>query len=310
LPHPFDSAARQAGYRYKLSILQAEFSLTQIWNKSFHGRYFFEEVIRENIDLGRPEQMQLIFQRRIPKRSVKEGRFRTRIVNEGVIPSVHVYYKHTHLKQYHKQVENRHGLRTETTINDTYDFGVGRLLRNLPRLRQIGFAANRRLLEVETLSHDCQIGAAAFSALQQPTDIDGQHASALRFGDLRVQALLGVLLLLSLHIEGFRNRQLRPLLAQYLGIKQSDITPGRISYDLRRLRLHGLITRIAGTHRYELTKTGLRTALLYSRTYQRVLRPALSILHDPRTKASHQIAREMHHLEMHLDQYIDHQMAA
>jgi len=103
LPHPFAPADRQAGYRYALSILQAEFSLTQIWQRALYGRYFFEEVIRENIDLGRPEQMQLIFGRKLQKRTIANGRFRTRIITQGVIPSRHVYYKNTHIKQYHKQ---------------------------------------------------------------------------------------------------------------------------------------------------------------------------------------------------------------
>lgn len=103
LPHPFAPCDRQAGYRYALSVLQAEFSLTQIWEKAVYGRYFFEEVIRENIDLGRPEQVQLIFGRKLQKKTVASGRFRTRIITQGVIPSLHVYYKNTHLKQYHKQ---------------------------------------------------------------------------------------------------------------------------------------------------------------------------------------------------------------
>jgi hypothetical protein len=223
---------------------------------------------------------------------------------------MHVYYKNTHLKQYHKQQGSRHGLRTETTINNTYDFGVGRLLRNLPQLREIGFAANRRLLEVETLSHDCQVGAAAFEAMQQPVEVGGQHGAALRFGDARVQALLTVLVMMSLQVEGFRNRQLRPLLAQYLGLKESDITTGRMSYDLRRLRLHGLIERIEGTHRYLPTQAGLRTALFYSRVYARVLRPGLSILHDERTAQTHPIASRMRRLETELDDYILEQIAA
>ena len=56
-----------AGYRYDVSILQAEFSLTQVLDRPFTGRVFFEEVIRENLDLGRPDQVQLIFDRRITK---------------------------------------------------------------------------------------------------------------------------------------------------------------------------------------------------------------------------------------------------
>ena len=102
LPHPYPATERKAGFRYRLSVLQAEFSLTQIWDRPRHGREFFEEVIRENIDLGRPETVQLIFARKMRRSTVAGGRCRTRIVTQGVIPSLHVYYKNTHLKQYHK----------------------------------------------------------------------------------------------------------------------------------------------------------------------------------------------------------------
>jgi len=54
LPHPFTAAHRKAGYRYHLSILQAEFALTQVLDRPATGRGFFEEVIRENLDIGRP----------------------------------------------------------------------------------------------------------------------------------------------------------------------------------------------------------------------------------------------------------------
>ena len=69
LPHPYIPQDRQAGYRYDLSILQAEFSLTQILDRPLSGRIFFEEIIRENLDLGRPDQVQLIFNRRVTKRT-------------------------------------------------------------------------------------------------------------------------------------------------------------------------------------------------------------------------------------------------
>jgi hypothetical protein len=298
LPHPFTPKERTAGYRYELSILQAEFSLTQVWERGVHGREFFEEVIRENIDLGRPEQIQLIFGRKLRRQTVDEGRCRTRIIQEGVQPSLHVYYKNTHIKQYHKEGQ---ALRTETTINNTYDFGVGRLLKNLPRLRQIGFGANRRVLEIEKVSHDSQIGAEVFEKMQQPAEVDGQHASALRFGDPRVQALLGVLLMLSLQPNGVRNRELRPLLAQYLGIAEQEITQGKMTYDLRRLRLHGIIERISGTHGYRLTTAGLKTALFYSRVYARVLRPGLSALHDQPSTPSH-IQQTLTKLQHQLDE--------
>ena len=307
LPHPYSAQDRKAGYRYDLSVLQAEFSLTQVWDRATHGRCFFEEVIRENIDLGRPEQVQLIFARKMQRKTATDGRCRTRIITEGVVPSLHVYYKNTHLKQYHK--EGR-GLRTETTINNTYEFGVGRRLKNLPALRQIGLDANRRVLQVEQLTHDCHIGAQAFDQLQKPAEVDGQHVSALPFGQERVQALLTVLVLFCLQPEGFRNRQLRPLLAQLLGLSESQISPGRMSYDLRRLRLHRLIERVPKTQRYRLTAFGLKTALFYSRTYQRLLRRGLSELHDPRLSESSTLAIDFAKFQKALDAYIAEKLAA
>ena len=117
-------------------------------------------------------------------------------------------------------------MRTETTINNTYDFQVGRRLKNLPRLRHIGFGANRRVLEVEKVSHDSQVGAKVFEKMQKPLEVDGQHASALRFGDPGVQALLSVLLLFALQPAGVRNRQLRPLsCAVSWGCSEQDSSP-------------------------------------------------------------------------------------
>jgi hypothetical protein len=97
--------------------------LTQVLDRPVHGRLFFEQVIRENLDLGRPDDVRLIFNRKITRRT--PGSFRTRIVTHDVTPSLNVYYKNTRIKQYHK--ENR-ALRTETTINNTYDFGTGKRL--------------------------------------------------------------------------------------------------------------------------------------------------------------------------------------
>ena len=272
LPHPFTAGDRAAGIRYDLSILQAEFSLTQVLDRPVTGRIFFEEVIRENLDIGRPDQVQLIFERRILRKgpNATPGRFRTRVITEGVYPSLHVDYKATRVKQYHK--EGR-ALRTETTINNTNDFEIGKRLHNLPALREVGFRANRRLLDVQRISHDCSIGEDGFHALQRPRVVGDQRASALRFGDERVQTLLHALVLFRLLPNGFSNRDLRERLEPLRG---RTTTPGAVTYDLRRLRLRGLIRRIPRTHRYEVTEQGLRHALFLTRSYDRLLRPALA----------------------------------
>jgi hypothetical protein len=108
------------------------------------------------------------------------------------------------------------------------------------------------------------IGEAAFQDLQKPVVIADQRAAALRFADPRVQGLLHILLLFLLVQGTFRNKDLREHIASLLGIKTSQLTPGRITYDLRRLRLHGLIERIPKTHRYRITTKRLRTAIFYA----------------------------------------------
>ncbi len=280
LPHPFTPADRRAGYRYDLSVLQAEFSLTQVLDRPLSGRVFFEDVIRENLDIGRPDQVSVVFDRRVVRRGrhPTPGRFRTRIITEGVTPSLHVYYRRSKLKQYHK--EGR-ALRTEMTVNDTRDFGIGKRLENLPALGKVGFTVNRRLLRVQRTSHDPWHGEDAFAAVTSPAVVDGQRAPALRFADPRVHGLLATLVVFRLLPNGFANRDLREHLAPLLGLAPSSLTQGKMTYDLRRLRLHGLIERMPGTHRYLVTDFGFHAAIVLRRAHDRLLRPALAAARTP-----------------------------
>src|SRR5205814_1057807 len=119
-------------------------------------------------------------------------------------------------------------------------------------------------------------GEDAFEKVVRPIEVAGQRASALRFGDAHVQALLSVLVLFSFQLRGFTNQEMRSLLAQLLGLDPANYPIGRMTYDLRRLRLHGIIERIPHSHRYQLTPGGLRIALFFSRIYARLLRPKLA----------------------------------
>ena len=280
LPDPFTAQDHAAGFNPRLSILQAEFSRTQVFDRPLSGRHFFEEVIRENIDLGRPSKVGLIFQRRITKRT--PGTFSSRVITQGVIPSLHVSYKSTKIKQYFKE---ERALRTETTINNSHDFGIGRLLNNLPDLRAIGFAANRRVLEVETISQDCTLAEGMFDQVTKPQYVDEQRVAALRFDDERVMALMQGLCLFLCIPQGFRNATLRYWMAQALGVDAHQYSPGRMTYDLRRLRLHRLIARIPHSHRYRVTGLGIRIALFFTKVHSRILRPGLSQLFDGCPKA-------------------------
>lgn len=281
LPSPYSPADQAAGYRYDISVLQAEFSLTQVLDRPLSGRIFFDQVIHDNLGIGRPGQVGLIFGRRVIRKGPRAtpGRFRTRVITADVTPSLHVDYKNSKIKQYHKLGK---AIRTETTINETRDFGIGKRLTNLPALRQIGFSANRRLLGAQKISHDPIAGAAALAQVTDPVITEtGTRVAGLRLTDPRAVSLLAVLCVFRLLPNGFTNADLRRHLAPLLGKDPGHMTSGQITYDLRRLRLHGLIERIPHTFRYRVTRTGLRSATFLTRVHDRVLRTGLAEITDP-----------------------------
>jgi len=280
LPSPFTGADRAAGYSYDISVLQAEFSLTQMLDRPVSGRLFFEQVIRDNLDIGRPDQVSIVFDRHLRRRGRRPtpGRFRTRVITAGVTPSLHVDYKHATIKQYHKEGQ---ALRTETTINDTRDFDIGKRLVNLPALREIGFHANRRLLGVQRLDHDPITGTRDLHTLTDPvTTKTGTRVPGLRLGQQRSHALLSALLTFRLQPGGFANRDLRAITAELRGLPPELVSAGQMTYDLRRLRSHGLIEKIAHTNRYQVTNHGLHTAMFLTRVHDRLLPTGLAHLSD------------------------------
>ena len=279
LPWPLTPADRLAGYQHRLSIWQLEVSRTQVFDQPIQGRHFFEAVIRDNLDLGRPDRVSLLFPTRLTRRTPPPTYgYRTRVITAGVAPSLHVEYKHSHVKQYFKE---ERALRTETTINDPTDFQSRKALETLPQLRATGAQINQQLLTVERLSHDCSLDQDALAQLQSPRRHGTQRIPALRFGDPRVLALLQALCRFAHLPAGFRNRDLRPHVAALLGRDLTSYSRGAMTYDLRRLRLLGLIERLPQTHRYTLTSFGLRVAFFCSKVHLRILRPGSAALVDP-----------------------------
>ena len=201
------------------------------------------------------------------------------MLTDGVVPTLHIDYKHSEIKQYHKEGK---ALRTETTINDTRDFGIGKRLENLPALRAAGFTATRRLLDVQKISHDPADCHDAIRQVCQPlTTEDGTRVAGMRLGDPRAHALLAALCVFRLLPRGFANRDLPPIMAQLLGVPAESIIPGKMTYDLRGLRIHGLIERVPGTFRYQVTDAGLARALFLTRLHDKFLRTGLATLTGP-----------------------------
>jgi len=275
LPSPFTPRDLDAGYVYDLAFRQLEVSDTVIFDRPQAGRAWFEGVIRDHLDVGRPDQVALIFQRRINRQT--PGSFRTRVITRGVVPILTCYYKSSRLKQYFK--EGR-GLRTELVFSDTRDFGIGRRVcaKNWNALRAVGESVNRRLCDAEAQDAMPAPDVVTFQRVTRPSRTsDGLYAPGLRFGDPRVVAVLASLVGFCNLIEGFTNRQLVIRTSQFLG---TPYTARQATYDLRRLKRKGLIRRLRKKHRYELTSVGRGAAVLFTKTYGRVLTPGLALL-DP-----------------------------
>jgi hypothetical protein len=273
IPVPLTRADRAAGYWWELSVRQVEVSRTLVFDDPRRARGFFESLVADNIGIGRPHEVAAVFARRVSKRT--PGIFRTRIFDRGSEVQLEFRYKHSRVKQYLK--EGR-ALRIETVINKPSDVGVRARLEHLPELVAKGRDVNRRLLEIERAGQGCAIGSALFERIHQPHIREGQRTGALRFGDPRAMALTGALCCFVHAIAGFTNHSLRGLVAGLLG---RDYTSNQMTYDLRRLRLHGLIERLPHTNRFVLTPDGTRVALFYTKVHGRLLRPLIAVADKP-----------------------------
>jgi hypothetical protein len=273
LPLPLGPADRSSGYWWELSMRQVEVSKTMVFDCPRNGRAFFEALVADNLDLGRPEQVELIFGRRILPST--PGVFATRVVTRGVDITINVGYKHSRTKEYFK--EGR-ALRIETVVNDPTDLGVLRRLAHLPELQAKARDVNRRLLDHEHVGQGCVLASPAFERIARPSITDGRRAPALRFGDPRVQALAGALAVTAHLIGGFTNRSLPGVVA---GLLDQPYSQASCCYDLRRLRLKGLIVRLPHSNTYVLTDDGQRFAIFYTKVHNRLLRPLMAANQPP-----------------------------
>jgi len=146
----------------------------------------------------------------------------------------------------------------------------------------------------------CAMETALLARISQPSLQEGQRTGALRFGDPRVMALAGALCILLNTVVGFTNRSLR---AQVSGLLGGAYSSAQMTYDLRRLRLKGLIRRIERSNRYVLTPDGIRVAVFYTKLHNRLLGPLLAADRPP---APPQLRQALRLIDHQVDHYVQH----
>jgi hypothetical protein len=296
LPLPLSARDRDAGYWWDISMRQVETAKTIVFTAPRHARTFFEALAADNLDIGRPDNMEIIFDRQI--RSNTRGVFRTAIDrdNHGVV--VNAFYRHCRIKYY---LKDHRALRIETVVNDTYDFNILRRLEHFDDLIAKTRDVNRRLLDTMRVGQGCVLASPAIERIAQSTlDDGGRRAPALRFGDPRVMALAGALCLSLFAVTGITNKSLRACVARLLGTSYST---SQMTYDLRRLRFKGLIQRIEHTHTYTLTPEGQRLAIFYTKLNNRLLQPLLAA-DQPQAPAG--LRQALATIDHHVQDYIAH----
>jgi hypothetical protein len=293
IPTPLSTDDRAAGYWWELSMRQVEISRTLVLDDPRRARSFFEALVQDNIGIGRPEEVSLVFARRVYKNTREP--FGTRIFSAGTEVRIDFRYKHSRVKQY---LKDGRALRVEAVINKPSDLGVLARIQHLPELIDKARAVNQRVLMIEQAGQSCAIGSALFERIHQPYNRERQRTGALRFGDTRAIALAGALCCVLPAVTGFTNKSLRGLVAGLLG---QDYSMSKMSYDLRRLRLHGLIKRLPHSNTYHLTSEGIRVAVFYTKLQNRLLRPLLNADKPP---ARTEIRRALATLETAVNQYI------
>jgi hypothetical protein len=297
LPGPFTDTDRQAGYWWQVSMRQVEVSRTIVFTQPRHARAFMEALVADNLDIGRPERVELLF-RRDPRGAKAGGTFKTAITRHTTGVTINAHYKNSRIKQY---LKDGRALRIETVVNDANDLGCQRRLHNLDQLTARARACNRRLLDAERVGQGCVLASPVFERIAHPTvTADGRRAPAMRFGNPRVQALAGALCHSLVAVTGITNKSLRALMTGLLDT--STYTPNQASYDLTRLRLNGLIHRIPRRNVYTLTPAGLRFAIIYSKVHDRILRPLLAA---DQPQGPRPLRAALHTIDQHIQQRFD-----
>ena len=276
MPDPLTVDDRRAGFDWSFSIAQLEVSDTAVFDQPRRARAWFEAAIAGHLDVGRPERVSLVVNRKVVNRGKNKtpGRFATEVITRDVAPQLQIHYKSSKAKAYLK--EGR-ALRVETTVNNAQDFALHKTLNadNWRALRRLGAATNARFLAAIGEGMGGLPDAATLESVVLPSVHDGQRAPGLRFGEPRVMALLASVAAFAHVMGGLTNKSLR---AQMVALWKPVYTSAQASYDLRRLRLKGFIERVEGTQTYRVTSHGLRIAAFFTQLAARVVVPALTDL--------------------------------
>jgi hypothetical protein len=297
LPLPFTTKDRDAGYWWETSMRQIEISRTIVFDAPRHARGFFEALVADNLDLGRPHNACDHLQPSHPsghsghlpdrdRPSRQRWGDRQRVLQ--TLPDQAVPRK----------TAARCASRPSSTVPVTWAAKPAYPTSTSSRPKAVPATSGSCMLK--RVGQGCVLASPAFERIAHPTvDATGRRTPVLRFGDPRVMALTGALCQTLLAATGFTNKNL----VLITGLLGNDYRPGQMTYDLHRLRLAELIRRIPHTDRYQLTPEGIRIAVFYTKIHNRMLVP-LTAANQPQTPP--ELRTALATITRHVDAYATH----
>jgi hypothetical protein len=280
LPDPLTRDERAAGYPLRFSTYQAEFSHNVIFKQTQVLNRVYEALLRDHLHLGRPDMLKVIFDRQIRRNTPSV--YATRILRQGVVSCLKIFYKHSWLKQYNK---GGRVLRTEICINNPMDFMIKKSLVHLGYLGRVAYHAITRFEKAQAVALATALERSTLERLVTPSTNGGQRVPGIRVGAPRAMRMLAALGCAGLTFKAFSNAEFRTVLIDQLGAPAEEVTPGHVGYELRKLRGKRLIRKVGGRNRYTVTDLGYRTALYLTKLHDRLLGPALDSLNSAQRNA-------------------------
>lgn len=292
IPDPLTREERAAGYPLRFSIYQAEFSHNVIFKQTQVLNRVYEALLRDHLHLGRPDMLKVIFDRRIQRNTPSV--YVTRILRQGVVTCLKVFYKHSWLKQYNK---GGRVLRTEICINNPMDFMIKKSLVHLGYLGRVAYHAITRFEKAQAVVLATALERSTLERLVTPSTTGGQRVPGIRVGAPRAMRILAALGCAGLSFKAFSNAEFRTVLIDQFGADPQEVTPGHVGYELRKLRGKGLIRKVGGRNRYTVTDLGYRAAIFLTKLHDHLLGPGLNSLD---TSAREAFAASPHEMDQTL----------
>ncbi len=266
---------------YHWSLMQVEYATDLVFRSAATLGPLYEQLARESVLSVRTEQIATFLGRQITPQLAQEigSQFSTRIEGTcikhrfgsasikmydkfGCVLRIETTTNDVSFFKHHRKVEHRQGPATRALAP------VKKTIYSLIDLREILLACNRRYLAHLSALDDFSAGVRALDRLTKPRGLHGKTVKGINFFDPIDNALLHALQNPRVNIAGIRRADLLPLLDQ--------LSPHRLSRQLRRLRDIGLIKRVTGTYRYYLTRAGRAATAALCRVTQTIIIPALA----------------------------------